>query len=296
METPPTRNSRKRAESLDEFREIMSQFDQRELTKQAIASYVPRPTDVVVTPFGKSGTTWTQQIVHTLRTRGDMDFDDISRVVPWIETSGRLGIDINAEQKAEPRAFKSHLPADKIPPGARYINVIRNPVDAAFSGFKFMEGWYLEPGCVSADDFVAMSTAEGGYQKHFVSWWERRTDDDVLYLVFEHMKEDLEGTIEKIAAFMDIELDDELRAITLEHASLPFMQRHKDRFDDAMMRQMSEEDGMPAGSDSSKVRAGLVGVHELSQETVDSIHAHWREVVEPVTGFATYESLIASLR
>ena len=32
-----------------------------------------RPTDIVISPFGKSGTTWTQQIVHTLRTRGDMD-------------------------------------------------------------------------------------------------------------------------------------------------------------------------------------------------------------------------------
>ena len=290
METP-----RKRAESIDEFLEILSQTDQRELTKQAIAGYVPRPTDIVITPYGKSGTTWTQQIVHTLRTRGDMDFDDISRVVPWIETSTRLDLDINAEQKAEPRAFKSHLAADKMPPGASYINVIRNPVDAAFSAFKFMEGWYLEPGYVSADEFVTMSTAHGGYEQHFVSWWARRCDDDVLYLVFEHMKQDLEGTIEKIAAFMGIELDDELRAITLEHASLPFMQQHKDRFDDALMRRQSEESLLPSGSDSSKVRAGLVGVHDLSQDVIDGIHARWRETVEPVTGFATYEALISSL-
>ena len=38
--------------------------------------------------------------------------------------------------------------------GCKYINVIRDPLDAAYSSFKFMEGWYLEPGAVSPDDFV----------------------------------------------------------------------------------------------------------------------------------------------
>ena len=55
------------------------------------------PTDCVVAPFGKSGTTWLQQIAHSLRTRGDMDFDDISRVVPWIEMSTDLGLDLDLE-------------------------------------------------------------------------------------------------------------------------------------------------------------------------------------------------------
>lgn len=262
----------------------------------SITGFRPRPSDVIITPYGKSGTTWTQQIVHTLRTRGDMDFDDISRVVPWIETSGSLGIDTNAEQVAVPRAFKSHLSYDKVPKGATYINVIRNPVDAAFSAFKFMEGWYVEPGAVTADEYVAGAIEEAGYQKHFVSWWPHRSDDNVLYLVFEHMKNDLEGTIEKIAAFIKVELDDELRAITLEHASLPFMQRHKDRFDDALMRAVTEESVLPAGSESSKVREGKIGVHNLSAETVESIDQLWRDIVTPVTGFDTYEALINSLR
>ncbi len=281
---------------MEELQEIFEQFADPELTTSSIAGYVPRPSDVVITPFGKSGTTWTQQIFHTLRTRGDMDFDDISRVVPWIETSGVLDLDINAEQRAEPRGFKSHLTFEKLPPGSKVINVIRNPVDAAFSAFKFMEGWYVEPGTIPADVFVQAGLKQQNYQKHFVSWWPHRGDDNVLYLVFEHMKEDLEGTIEKIAAFIGVELDDELRAITLEHASLPFMQKHKDRFDDAMMRAISEESILPPGSDSAKVRAGKVGDHGLSDETVALIDEAWQEIVMPVTGFASYNDLIGSLR
>jgi len=286
---------RKRAGSLEEFAEMMAGVAAPAAVKASIAAYRARPTDVIITPFGKSGTTWTQQLVHTLRTRGDMDFDDISRVVPWIETAHKLGLDINAEQDAAPRAFKSHLTYDKVPKGATYINVIRDPIDAAFSAFKFMEGWFIEPGAVSPDDFVAMSSARAGYQRHFVSWWPHRHDDNVLYLVFEHMKQDLEGTVEQIAKFVGIELDDELRAITLEHASLPFMQKFSDRFDDAMMRRESEAELLPVGSDSTKVRVGKVGVHHLSDETVAAIDKLWLEIVEPVTGFDSYQALIDSL-
>jgi len=40
-------------------------------------------------------------------------------------------------------------------------------------------------------------------------------------MAYEHMKEDLIGTIRKVADFMEIELDDSLLSITEEHASLP---------------------------------------------------------------------------
>ena len=48
--------------------------------------------------------------------------------------------------------------------------------------------------------------------------------------------------------------------------------------------------------DSAKVRAGKVGVHEMSDETVAAIQAQWLEIVTPETGFETYETLIASLK
>src|SRR5258708_2047810 len=82
-----------------------------------------------------------RQTFHTLRTRGDRDFDDISRVVPWIETAGACGIDLNAPQRAEPRGFKSHLDYDRTPKGARYVVSLRDPKDAMVSMYRFMEGW-----------------------------------------------------------------------------------------------------------------------------------------------------------
>ena len=258
-----------------------------------------RPSDVVITPFGKSGTTWTQQIVHCLRTAGDMDFDDISRVVPWIETSGALGINLDAEQKASPRAFKSHLAWGEIPQGGRYIVVIRDPKDALYSFYRFIEGWFFEPGSISLDDFAReFFIKDLGYWKHLGSWWPRKDDDDVLLMAFEHMKRDLSGTIERVADFIGIKLDNELKRITEQQASLKFMQEHGDRFDDRLMREMSERvASLPAGSDSAKVRVGSVGEHvqHLSENIAAEIDAIWQQEISGTFGFPDYQALIASL-
>jgi hypothetical protein len=110
-----------RARSHAELVKLQPRFVGQDEVAASIKAYRPRPTDIVISPAGKCGTTWLQQTFHTLRTRGDMDFDDISRVVPWIETAQSLGIDLEAPQRAEPRGFKSHLPYDRIPKGSRYV-------------------------------------------------------------------------------------------------------------------------------------------------------------------------------
>ena len=80
-----------RARSLAEAGPLMGRMFVEAEIGAAIAGFRARPDDVIISPFGKCGTTWLQQTFHTLRTRGDMDFDDISRVVPWIETVDGTG-------------------------------------------------------------------------------------------------------------------------------------------------------------------------------------------------------------
>lgn len=293
----------RRAHSLAELGPIMGRLFGPDDAINSIRSWRPRPTDVVITPFGKCGTTWLQQTFHTLRTRGDMDFDDISRVVPWIETSVGLGLDINAEQRAEPRGFKSHLPFDMIPPGAKAVVSFRDPKDAMVSLYRFFEGWFFEPGTIGIHEF-AVSRLNGppgapDYWSHLLSWWNQRDNPDVLIFSYEQMVADPEGSIRKLAAFCDIPLDDGLLALALEQSSIDFMLKHKDRYDDFMMRSLSEERcGLPPGSDSAKVRKGGVGGHvkELPPETAALLDAKWAQTVLPATGFADYAALEAALR
>ncbi|CAA0125549.1 Uncharacterised protein [Halioglobus japonicus] len=295
-----------RATTFEGFLNKMASISTREGIEKGLAMTLAS-TDVVITPFGKSGTTWLQQMAHTLRTRGDMDFDDISRVVPWIENSTDLGLDLDAPQKAQPRVFKSHLDAHRIPQGGRYIIACRDPKDAAYSMFKFMEGWFIEPGSIELDDFVrkvvigsgkSPGTGKGDYWTHLTSWWLRRNDPDVLFMAYEHMKDDLTGTIRAVASFMDITLDDELMTITEEHASLPFMQKHKDRFDDKLMRDRAvAKAGLPADSEASKVRDGQVGQSRqaLGADVVRELDELWHERITKDLGFTDYASMIATL-
>ena len=66
-------------------------------------SFKPRPNDVFVVTPPKCGTTWMQQILHQLRSGGDMSFNDISEEVPFIEFAYDIEMDLEAEQKYQPR-------------------------------------------------------------------------------------------------------------------------------------------------------------------------------------------------
>lgn len=293
---------RHRARTMEEFRAV-----QRELSVEAIAArdaappFLTRASDVIISPYGKCGTTMLQQMFHTLRTRGDTDFDDISRVVPWIEMSPMLGIDLNESQRAEPRGFKSHLSYTSVPKGARYVVALRDPKDVFISMYRFMEGWFLERGAVPMEDFfegwIKERGAEGeGYFDHLLSWWAVRDQPDVLLLSYRNVVADRAEHIRRLAHFVGIPFDDELLELTLERTSRSWMLAHKNCFDDALMREKSEKGGLPRGSDSAKVRDSD-GSHsdELAPAIEERIDQEWAERIKSVLGYASFAELEAQL-
>jgi hypothetical protein len=291
-----------RARSMDAFGTLAQRVFVPAEIAAALADWRPRPTDVVISPYGKCGTTYLQQIFHTLRTGGDMAFDDISAVVPWLETATLLGIDLNAEQKANPRGFKSHLPFDAIPPGARAICCFREPKDAVVSMYHFMNGWFVEPGAIPIAEFASawMHRVDGGTDiwRHLLSWWAQRDNPNVLLLTYEGMTKRPDTTIRRIAEFIGVDLDDDLLALTIRQSSLAFMLDHKAKFADPMMRKATvTRCGFPMDSDSAKVRQGRPGsgTRELPSEVAAELDRLWATLVTPVTGAVDYESLVSTL-
>ena len=268
-------------------------------------TYQAQPSDLFITPFGKCGTTWLQQIVHSLRTRGDMDFDDISRVIPWLEQAHFTGIDLDVPQPGGFRAFKSHLSWTKIPKGGRYIVSFRDPKDALVSVYNFLNGYWWQAGTVSISEFARANYLphqddrwDGSYWGHLVSWWEQRHNPKVLLLCYEGMKADLPATVETIAHFLGIEPDQDLLNLVLKQASLEFMLAHKSKFADLLIQQANAKYGfVPPSDDFVKVNNGRVGDHrtELPAEIGAEMDAIWRETVEPRTGLSSYQALRAAL-
>lgn len=83
--------STSRPTSVAALKEAMAGFITEESRSRARA-FKLGPSDVVISPYGKCGTTFLQQTVHGLRTRGNMEFREISEAVPWLETAYDLGL------------------------------------------------------------------------------------------------------------------------------------------------------------------------------------------------------------
>ena len=290
-----------RPTTVEELHKCQKRFVTHESIQRALA-FKPQRTDVLISPYSKCGTTWVQQIVHGLRTRGSMAFDEITAVVPWLELAHDMGVDLERPQVSMPRAFKSHFSWDLIPKGGRYIYVVRDPKDAVVSAYYFMEGWFFESGSISLTDFARSQYINAGrshgYWAHVASWWPHRNDPDVLFLCYEDMKEDLDGTVQRIAAFIECLLDAELLDIVVHQSSVAFMRAHKHQFDDHLLRQTRDAVCcLPPGGDSSKVRTGNVGDHnkELPQDISEALDAIWREEITPRLGFPSYAAFRAAV-
>lgn len=287
-------NTFSRPKSIKEMRERMENFATHEGWQRGL-EYKPAPTDVFIVTPPKCGTTWMQQIVHGLRTRGSMDFDEISRVVPWLEMSHDIGIDIYAPQAADPRAFKTHSQLDNVPKGGKYIVVVRDPCDALISDYHFMGDMFFDKDTVSLEEFAREDFIPSrGIHQHILSFWNRRKDPDVLALSYENMKADLPGTIEKVASFIGISLDDELKRIVVKQSDIKFMQEHKDQFEDHLIRKArSEAMRLPLDGQLNKVRNGQVG--ESKQSLPDELRAElatvWQAEIAARIGLNSYEDL-----
>ena len=271
-------------------------------------NFQPRSTDVFVAGTAKSGTTWLRQIVHQLRTGGDMDFEDIHHVVPVVESAYDYQQDLEVEQKGFPRCFMTHYWYPRCPKGGKYILCVREPCACAYSYFKMFEGWFFQPGEVSVEDFIRdiwlpqgepkRLTDYASYFHHLTSWWPHRNDPNVLLVFYEDLKECYVSSVRSVAEFMGI-TDEGCIQVALERGTFEFMKQNSDKFGLKTARKYCNiRVGLPesAGMSKSKVRTGSTteGLVMLSAEVRSKIQKKWESVVTPVTGCASYSELRAA--
>ena len=277
-----------------------------------VREFKPRSTDVIVAGCCKSGTTWMQQIIHQLRTGGDMEFTEIAEIVPQIEHSRDLiKLNLDADQKFSPRCFKTHHLHQSCPEGAKYIYCLREPCSVAYSAFKMLEDWFFQSGEISLEEYVrdiwlAQHDADQDqitiapnflYFHHLASWWPHRNDPNVLVVFFEDLKELYESCIRSVAKFMGITDESSIQA-ALEKSTFTYMKQNGDKFDQKLLKQSNKSLGLAAnaGMNKTKIRTGTTteGRKMLSVELHILIQQKWDAIVAPVTGCSTYEELRAA--
>lgn len=211
---------------------VMPPFLTEEVYEGALAAMPLRDGDVFISTYPKSGTTWTQKIVHLLRYGAIPLGMKLVERVPWHETQpwGELNIDL----LPSPRTYKSHLDwpmTFKVEEDVKYVYIARNGKDVAVSLFHHVRGW---KGFECTEDwdgifemFMAGDIAFGRWFEHVLGWWRVKDRDDVLYLFYEDMKEDPVRELRKISQFLGLEKTDEDLVAVAQQCDFQVMQGDK---------------------------------------------------------------------
>lgn len=196
-----------------------------------------RPDDVYIATYPKSGTTLLQMMIHQLRGDGNMDIPHICAVVPWLEAAVLTGTYERFDSLPTPRVFKTHLMRELLPEG-KFIYVVRDARDVHVSAYHhqcMLQGQRLGPEAFNRH-FQQDAVLHGTWFQHLASWWPHRSDPNVLFLTFEDMTADLEGTVRRVAEFCGLPVDESQMPRILERCSIEFMRRHNDKFDPRLYR------------------------------------------------------------
>lgn len=194
---------------------FISQADMDLIKKE----FVAKDGDVFVVTYPRSGTTWTEQMVHLLVRNGVQGDQRITDAVPWLETlphrpNGMLEFLKTMPQR---RLFTSHLPYSLMPDlkdtTAKIVYVARNPKDVAISTYfhNQSKGGYEGTWEEHFELFLNNDVGFGPYFDHVLPWWQAsQKDNRILFLKYEDMKHDHAGNVAKIASFLDLQADPQL--------------------------------------------------------------------------------------
>ncbi|XP_046841736.1 sulfotransferase ssu-1-like [Xenia sp. Carnegie-2017] len=245
---------------------------------QHAGSFLPQPTDIFVNCPPKCGTTWMSQIVHQLRSGGDMSFNDIDEVVLWIDTAYTFGDVIDKEQTYHPRIFKSHMSYKTSPKGHFYI-----------SGEMTIETFI-------SDIYKKKIKELMDYFEHLRSWWPRRNDSNVLMLTYEDMSNDLESAVRSVATFVGITDEGSIRN-AVKMSSFDFMKIHKDKFNMSIYLQNLQRIGYLGTSLLERVATGSAtkGREMMSEQAKQAIQNMWNESITSTIGLKNYEEFCTAL-
>ena len=196
-----------------------------------------RPDDVFISSYPRSGTTLTQWVVYLLSRERQSDPAHLTQVSPWFERSLAIG-ELTAEALAEvppPRVFKSHLPREWLPDGARYIYVERDVRDVLVSYHHFYGAYLGFEG--TFDDFyerfMAGRLQYGSWFDHVAGWRSHAGNAAVHIIRYEDLLKDRRTSVQRLADFLEWKRDRTWIDRVVEESSFEAMKRRESVFDHA---------------------------------------------------------------
>jgi hypothetical protein len=192
-------------------------------------------------------------ILYQLTTSGEMDFPHIDAVSPWFELELHVGQPERLARATSPRILKTHLHPGDLPATGKKIYIVRDVRDVAVSAYhqhRLITGRDEDLGAF-VELFVDGWNGYGSWYDHLEAWWPHRHDENILFLGFAEVIDDLERAAVRIAEFAGISVNRETLTRVRERCCFEAIKAHEEQFDPRFRRYAEER--------SSFIRRGRVG-------------------------------------
>eukprot|EP00928_Gymnodinium_smaydae_P066178 TRINITY_DN49226_c0_g1_i1.p1 TRINITY_DN49226_c0_g1~~TRINITY_DN49226_c0_g1_i1.p1 ORF type:complete len:390 (+),score=61.71 TRINITY_DN49226_c0_g1_i1:104-1171(+) len=293
------------------FIPIGKALDKGKSEEAHLAEYCARESDIIIAVPEKSGTTWLMQIAHQLRMKGvEKAYEDQMDIIPWLEGGAArlLNQDMNMEQFAEPRLFKSHLTWTKleespVPDNAKIVYCFRSIEDQLYSFWKFLPPFTeCEIPCWAFTTCLCIVGFVDTGLNNLCDFWEHRHDKRVCFFFFDDLLQNHLGCVQRMQRFMDLEPDEAVVQKVLKQSTHEYMSKadQHSKFDDhKIVFSIDKERGITRTVPlTGKVRktGGKTGdgKETLPPSVKKWIEWRWKCIVLPRTGFADLRAMRAA--
>ena len=210
-----------------------------------------RDDDIIISTYAKAGTTWTQQIVSQLLFDGKEGLPT-AEMSPWLDLrvppkEVKLP---EIEKQTHRRFLKTHLPVDAIvfSPKAKYLYIARDGRDVVWSFYNhhvnanelYYQAVNDSPGRVgppferpapTVEEYFRGWLANDGHPywpfwENVRTWWEIRDLPNVMLIHYANMIADMPGEMRRIAAFLDIPINEANWPKIVKHCTFDYMKEN----------------------------------------------------------------------
>lgn len=207
------------SEYLYQYQDFWWQQPLLEGAMYAQQNFTPRPTDIIVCSYPKTGTTWLKALTYAIVNRAsftDNLYNPLLKknpheFVPYIE------IDLpNWPQVVDPKnpLFSTHIPFTSLPKSildssCKMVYIWRDPRDTFISCWTFLQKERSADGELEGlesafDMFCRGISVYGPYLDHVLDYWKASQEfpERFLFLKYEDMRKECLPYVKKLAEFM----------------------------------------------------------------------------------------------
>ncbi|XP_031129718.1 cytosolic sulfotransferase 12-like [Ipomoea triloba] len=186
------------------------------IINRVLAEFNPRPSDVILSSFPKTGTTWLKSLLYSIINRSSLH--NPHDLVPFLEFQvyGDHHQESSTHLSSEDttRLFNTHIPYQLLgktleSSGCRVVYVARNPKDTLNFLWHFANKWKMAEEAPweleeAVEKFLRGTVPTGPYYEHVLGYRmaNLKNPSKFFFITYEELKDDTKTHVKRLAEFL----------------------------------------------------------------------------------------------